>query len=173
VELIGYWDAARLEQVVTNLIDNAIKYSPPGNPIEVGLIGRSTSVLLLVRDRGIGIPKEQIAKLFQAFYRVDSPPHQCVPGLGLGLHIAQEIVRLHGGSIGVDSRPGQGSLFSVELPRQPADGAGPADPAGLSGPGGRDMLGSHDDGRGPGEGADGPLSGLAVVEGTESGGRGA
>jgi signal transduction histidine kinase len=114
--VVGHWDAARLEQVLTNLVDNAIKYSPKGGPVELRLRQHEGQAEVAVRDEGIGIAPDQIEHLFQAFFRVESSADRHTSGLGLGLHIAHELVRLHDGTITVESQPGQGSRFTVTLP---------------------------------------------------------
>jgi len=110
----GMWDAARIDQVVTNLISNALKYGA-GRPIEVSLRVDASQVVLVVRDHGIGIPEDEQSKIFGPFAPVLAATHHA--GLGLGLWIAQQIVKANGGRINVDSRPEQGSTFTVELPR--------------------------------------------------------
>jgi PAS domain S-box-containing protein len=114
--VVGNWDAARLDQVFTNLIDNAIKYSPQGGTIDVRVRALETHVQVSVRDEGIGISADKLPQLFQAFYRVEALSERRAPGLGLGLHIVHELVRLHGGAVTVESEPGRGSLFTVSLP---------------------------------------------------------
>jgi signal transduction histidine kinase len=120
-------DALRLSQVVENLVSNAVKYSPPETPIGISLDADDTRVLLSVVDRGPGIPKQKIPLIFERFYRLEENG-QMVKGTGLGLFISREIVKMHGGAIHVSSREGEGSTFTVELPRQsrmePAEVAG-------------------------------------------------
>lgn len=112
--LVG--DHDRLEQVFTNLLSNAIKYAPDAPLIEVE-VGKSTeAVSIRVRDQGIGIPKEQREKIFERFYRASDPSQRAVPGLGMGLYIAAEIVKGHGGTLTVDSEVGKGSIFQVTFP---------------------------------------------------------
>jgi signal transduction histidine kinase len=111
--VVGRWDAARLEQVVTNLISNACKYGQ-GKPIEVTVRGDAERAHLAVRDRGTGIPAQDYGRIFERFERLDDQ----VPGNGLGLWITREIVEAHGGQIRVDSEPGNGSTFIVELLRR-------------------------------------------------------
>ncbi|MCC6628105.1 MAG: PAS domain-containing protein [Chloroflexi bacterium] len=120
--VVGAWDAARLEQVLANLIGNAIKYSPEGGTVEVRVWQDGASGAVSVRDEGIGIPTDKLPHLFQAFYRVEHLSDRNAPGLGLGLHIAHELVRLHGGTITAQSQPGKGSLFTVMLPLAPDAG---------------------------------------------------
>jgi PAS domain S-box-containing protein len=111
-------DEVRLEQVLQNLLENAIKYSPDGGQVLVRLQQYGDCVLLSVSDEGIGIPGEAMQRLFQRFQRIANP-HTChVSGLGLGLYIVKEIVSLHGGSVDVESSEGRGSTFKVCLPRE-------------------------------------------------------
>lgn len=117
VPVEGTWDGFRIEQVLTNLVTNALRYGA-GKPveIEVGRIGEQAE--MTVRDHGIGIAPEDQARIFEQFERTeDSRRHAA--GLGLGLFIARQIVRLHGGEIGLESRLGKGSLFRVRLPLAP------------------------------------------------------
>jgi signal transduction histidine kinase len=112
--LLGHWDRLRLEQVLTNLLSNAVKYGA-GQPIVVSLEDQGQSVRLSVADRGIGIPEDDLARVFERYQRAASARHY--GGLGLGLFIARQIVDAHGGSITAESAPGQGTVFVVELPR--------------------------------------------------------
>jgi PAS domain S-box-containing protein len=112
--LIG--DRDRLGQVFTNLLSNAIKYSPEAHTVEMDLSASSETVTIRVRDRGLGIPREQRDKIFERFYRAAGPQQRAIPGLGMGLYIVAEIVKRHGGTISVDSAVGQGSTFTVTLP---------------------------------------------------------
>ncbi len=109
-------DEGRLEQVLNNLISNAIKYSPPGKAVVVGLERKQHEVMFSVRDQGVGISEEQQAHIFERFYRVRTDANERVDGLGLGLYIVYEIVARHGGRMWVESRPGQGSTFFFSLP---------------------------------------------------------
>jgi len=109
-------DRGRLEQVFTNLITNAIKYSPQAQLVEIDMGAAAETVVVRVRDHGIGIPPEQRQKIFERFYRATEARQKKLPGLGMGLHIALEIVKHHGGTIAVDGAPGQGSVFQVTLP---------------------------------------------------------
>ncbi|QRK10698.1 sensor histidine kinase [Archangium violaceum] len=118
----GTWDGPRLEQVVTNLLSNAVRYSPQGGTVRVSFHLTGDAVELRVRDQGIGIPPESVALLFQPFARASNATARHFGGLGLGLFICREIVQRHGGTIWAES-PGaqQGSCFYVRLPRgQPA-----------------------------------------------------
>ena len=110
-------DRDRIEQVLVNLIDNALKYSPDGGEVVVTTAPSVASVRVEVADQGIGIPPAEQDAVFEKFYRGD-PQHRSVPaGTGLGLYICRELVRRMGGTIGVRSRPGEGSTFYFELPR--------------------------------------------------------
>jgi signal transduction histidine kinase len=110
-------DATRLGQVMENLISNAVKYSPDGSAIEVRLDVRDGHVRVDVEDHGEGIPREKLPLIFERFYRVEEGG-RVVKGTGLGLFISREIVRMHGGEIHVQSRPGEGSTFTVDFPLQ-------------------------------------------------------
>jgi signal transduction histidine kinase len=108
-------DPGRLAQVVGNLLSNAIKYSPEGGTVEV-VAGRSAEgVRIAVRDEGLGIPEEQQDRIFTKFFRGDAGATG-ITGTGLGLAVSREIVEAHGGRIGFDSDPGQGTTFWLELP---------------------------------------------------------
>jgi signal transduction histidine kinase len=109
-------DAARLELVVANVLSNAIKFSPPGETIAVSLVRCDRLVVLTVRDRGAGISEDDIPRLFAPFERIATHPTAAESSHGLGLSIAQEIVRRHGGRIRVESKPGDGTTFLIELP---------------------------------------------------------
>jgi two-component system phosphate regulon sensor histidine kinase PhoR len=111
-------DAFRLEQMLVNLIDNAIKYTDKGQ-IEVGLESAEGSVIIRVRDTGIGIPLEDQSRIFERFYVVDKSRSRTLGGTGLGLSIVKHIVLLHGGKIHLESTPGVGTTFSVVLPQSP------------------------------------------------------
>jgi signal transduction histidine kinase len=102
-------------------VENAVKYSPPGQGVHVRGRADGDGLLLEVQDSGIGIPPEHVPRIFEKFYMVDGGITRRAGGTGVGLYLVREIVRLHGGRLDVASRPGQGSLFSVRLPRhQPA-----------------------------------------------------
>jgi PAS domain S-box-containing protein len=114
-EAIG--DRDRIEQVLVNLIDNAVKYSPDGGEVVVSAVPSAASVRVEVADQGMGIPPSELEAVFEKFYRGD-PQHRAVPGgTGLGLYICRELVQRMGGTIGVRSRPGEGSTFWFQLPR--------------------------------------------------------
>jgi signal transduction histidine kinase len=114
-------DESKLSQVVYNLIDNAIKYTPEGGAVTVTLAADSRNVSLRVQDNGIGIPEEDIAHIFDRFYRVDKARSRATGGTGLGLSIVRQMVQLHGGDIQVESTANQGSVFTVTLPIRRGD----------------------------------------------------
>ncbi len=113
----GYWDRLRVSQVVTNLLSNAVKYGG-GKPVEVQYGPREGRAFLVVRDRGIGIDPADQPQIFERFERAVSSRNY--GGLGLGLYIVKRIVESHGGTIRVESTPGEGAAFFVELPQRPA-----------------------------------------------------
>jgi signal transduction histidine kinase/putative methionine-R-sulfoxide reductase with GAF domain len=116
-ELRGRWDRTRIDQVVSNLLSNAIKYGQ-GKPIDVAASRAHDRAIVVVRDHGIGIAAEDQARIFGRFERAVSSRH--FGGLGLGLWIVRQIVEAHGGTIAVESAPGEGAQFRVELPFTPA-----------------------------------------------------
>ncbi|MBN8230582.1 sensor histidine kinase [Corallococcus macrosporus] len=116
--LVGRWDEQRLDQLFTNLVENALRYSPPGTPVAVRVREEDGQVRLDVEDRGIGIPRESLSQLFTPFFRARNATEHYAGGLGLGLAICREIVERHGGRIDVRSDgPGQGTCFTAWLPR--------------------------------------------------------
>jgi two-component system phosphate regulon sensor histidine kinase PhoR len=108
-------NAERLEQVLMNFINNAVKYSPASKDVMITTALHQNLVRIAVTDRGVGLSKEQITKIFDRFYRVEDKKFM-TSGLGMGLYISAEIVNSHNGKIGVDSEPGKGSTFFFELP---------------------------------------------------------
>jgi len=119
-------DREKVRQVLVNLIENAVKYSPKGGRIEVGLSPRPSAVRFFVKDKGLGIPTEEQERIFDKFYRLDPAMARGVGGTGLGLYICSELVTRMGGRIWVESEEGQGSTFSFELPAAEAPPARPA-----------------------------------------------
>ncbi len=118
-------DRDKLRQVFTNLLGNALKFSPDGGEVELAAESRGEEVLYSCRDSGIGIPAGEQEKIFEKFYQVDSTATRRFGGAGLGLSIVKEIVLLHSGRAWVESVPGHGSTFFVSLPKRPAhDAAG-------------------------------------------------
>jgi signal transduction histidine kinase len=116
-------DPDKVRQVLANLVDNAIKYSPDGGPVEVAVARRDHAVRFSVRDRGLGIPAGDQRRIFDKFYRLDPNLTRGVGGTGLGLYICRELVRRMDGSIWVESRVGEGSRFTFELPSAEQPGA--------------------------------------------------
>jgi two-component system, OmpR family, sensor kinase len=114
VEIDG--DSDRIKQLLINLIDNALRYTPAGGHVTIDLIHRDREAIVRVQDTGPGIPEEDLPHIFERFYRVDSARARQSGGTGLGLAISREIVEAHGGRIEAASSPGAGSLFTVVLP---------------------------------------------------------
>lgn len=109
-------DQDRMTQVIDNILNNAVKYSPDGGTITVKIEDNHRSVVVRITDEGLGISKQDAEKLFDRFYRVDKARSREQGGSGLGLAISKEVIELHGGSIWVDSVEGEGSTFNFELP---------------------------------------------------------
>jgi signal transduction histidine kinase len=109
-------DAARLEQVINNLVSNAIKYSPGGGDVLVTVQIQQAQAVVLVSDHGLGIDPDEQKRIFEPFARAH-PGRISIGGAGLGLFVAKRIVEAHGGHIGVESVPGKGTRFAVALPR--------------------------------------------------------
>jgi two-component system phosphate regulon sensor histidine kinase PhoR len=108
-------DQGRLEQVVVNLLENAIKYTPDGGSVRLFTEDAGDLIRVSVADTGIGIPFKDLPRIFERFYRVDEARTREQGGTGLGLAIVKHIVQLHGGNVSVTSDPGQGSVFSFTL----------------------------------------------------------
>lgn len=111
-------DGSKLGQVIYNLTENAIKYTPDGGRITVSLVQKGKTAVFTVQDNGVGIPREDQGHIFDRFYRVDKARSRETGGTGLGLSIVRQMVQLHGGTVRVDSELGKGSVFTVELPVQ-------------------------------------------------------
>jgi signal transduction histidine kinase len=119
-------DPERVEQIVVNLLDNADKYAPGGDPIDVCLDNDSGGVLLRVRDRGLGLPIGSSEQIFQPFGRAANAQAANIPGLGLGLYICRQIARQHGGRLWAESDgEGHGTTFTLWLPSAPPDQEAP------------------------------------------------
>lgn len=110
-------DRDHLEQVLDNLVGNAIKFSPDGGTIQLRLRDQGDTVTLSIEDPGVGIADDQLDAVFGLFYQADDPVSRRTGGMGLGLYISKEIITRHGGRIWAESRPGAGTTFNVSLPR--------------------------------------------------------
>lgn len=110
-------DETQLTSMFANLVENAVKYTPPGGGVEVAAESDGNEVVVRVSDTGIGIPEEYLARIFERFYRVDKARSKQTGGTGLGLSIVRHIAENHGGRVTVESTPGEGSAFTVYLPR--------------------------------------------------------
>jgi two-component system phosphate regulon sensor histidine kinase PhoR len=113
-----FCDSESVHQVIANLLDNALKYTPEGGAVTVGAQPRDGDVEIFVRDTGIGIPPEELPRLFERFYRVDKARSRELGGTGLGLAIVKHLVRAQGGNVRVESQVGKGSTFIFSLPVQ-------------------------------------------------------
>lgn len=111
-------DGAHLERALTNLIDNAVKFSPPDGHVRIFVDGSAADggIVIRVSDNGIGIPAADIPRLFTRFFRASNVQNAAIPGVGLGLSIADQVVRAHGGTISIDSAVGHGTTLTVQLP---------------------------------------------------------
>jgi PAS domain S-box-containing protein len=114
--VVALADEDKLRQVIVNLLDNAIKYSPDGGDVTVELVGGEARTRLTVRDGGLGIPAAEQERIFEKFYRLDPALTRGVGGSGLGLYISRELVSRMGGTLTVRSEPGEGAAFVVDLP---------------------------------------------------------
>lgn len=123
----AWLDRDGIDQVLDNLVSNAVKYTLDGGQIDISAKRNEAGHLAIaIKDTGIGIPKKDLARIFERFYRVDKARSRNMGGTGLGLSIAREIVRAHGGSIALDSEPNVGTTITVVLPIVPAEGSEPA-----------------------------------------------
>ena len=114
----GWWrgDADRLRQVIGNLLSNAVKFTPKGSVVAMVDVGDTDGLRIVVRDSGVGIPAEKLATLFEKFTQADNSATRRFGGTGLGLAICRELIHMMGGTIRVESREGEGSTFTVDLP---------------------------------------------------------
>lgn len=115
-DLVEYCDETQMAQLVRNLVDNAIKYTPEGGRVEVTAREDDFNVVISVKDTGIGIPHGEIDRIFERFYRIDKARSRRMGGTGLGLAIVKDIVDSYGGTINVDTQLGSGSTFTITLP---------------------------------------------------------
>jgi two-component system sensor histidine kinase SenX3 len=109
-------DRRQLLSALVNLLENAVKYSDAGAPVDVAVVAEHDRVHIAVRDRGIGIPKRDLERIFERFYRVDRARSRQTGGTGLGLSIVRHVAQAHGGEVTVDSVEGEGSTFVLHLP---------------------------------------------------------
>ena len=110
-------DETQLTSMFSNLVDNAVKYTPPGGRVEVTGGFEGSEVAIRISDTGIGIPEAKLSRIFERFYRVDRARSKETGGTGLGLSIVKHVAENHGGRVTVESTPGEGSTFIVYLPR--------------------------------------------------------
>ena len=115
-EIWGLWDASYLDQVLTNLMSNALKYSPKAGEVKIAVWREDGKARLAVEDHGIGIPREQQQRVFEPFFRAENARAAGIEGVGLGLHLSREIAERMGGHLWFESQEGQGSTFYLELP---------------------------------------------------------
>jgi signal transduction histidine kinase len=113
-------DRGRLDQLLGNLVSNAVKFTPEGGRVTVRVSAQDESALIEVSDNGIGVPEAELGELFTRFFRSSTATENAIPGTGLGLVIAKAIAEAHGGQIAVESREGVGTTFKVTLPLEPA-----------------------------------------------------
>jgi signal transduction histidine kinase len=111
-----YADRDRVAEVLVNLLDNADKYSPPGNEITIKARADEVEVVVSVRDHGIGLPPDDLKRVFEKFYRADSSDSQASYGYGLGLYVCRLLVEAQGGRIWAESFPQDGAIFSFAMP---------------------------------------------------------
>jgi len=110
-----WFDSNKIIQVLTNLVSNAVKFTPQGGSVTVSILRQNEELAMRVKDTGMGIPKEDLPRIFERFYRVPRPGKE-IQGTGLGLSIVRKIVDLHNGRIEVESEPDKGTTFAVFLP---------------------------------------------------------
>ena len=116
-EYTVYGDETQLASMFTNLVDNAVKYTPPSGRVEVVGGSEGSEIMISISDTGIGIPEGKIPRIFERFYRVDKARSKATGGTGLGLSIVRHVAQNHGGRVTVESTPNEGSTFTVYLPR--------------------------------------------------------
>jgi two-component system phosphate regulon sensor histidine kinase PhoR len=113
-----FWERDRVQQAVFNLLDNAVKYTPPGGSVHLSAREADKSLVISVSDTGLGIPKEHLARIFERFYRVDRDRSRELGGTGLGLSIVKHIVEAHRGTVEAQSELGRGSTFTLTFPKK-------------------------------------------------------
>ena len=116
--VVGSYDPRRIGQVLENLVENAVKYSPEGSEVRIVIAHRNGEAFIDVTDRGIGIPAGDLPQIFDRFHRAANVDDRRFAGMGLGLFICKGIVEQHGGRVSVESREGAGSTFKVVLPME-------------------------------------------------------
>ena len=109
-------DPKSLERALTSLVDNAVKFSPHGGDVEIIFEKQRDRLNVSVEDHGIGIPPDQIARIFNRFYHVEKSGDNLFGGIGIGLAITRQVIEQHHGKLNVESKPGKGSKFSMSLP---------------------------------------------------------
>jgi signal transduction histidine kinase len=115
-QLTSNFDGARLERVLDNLVSNAVKFSPAGGEVVISLAIEEQQAVLRVSDEGIGVPPDEVDKVFGRFERGSNAVHRGIVGTGIGLAYVREVVTAHGGAVQVDSRQDVGSVFTIRLP---------------------------------------------------------
>ena len=125
-------DRRQLISALSNLLDNAVKYSDPGGSVELEATQVGDEVVISVADHGIGIPARDIERVFERFYRVDQARSRQTGGTGLGLAIVRHVVANHHGSVEIESRLGEGSRFTLRLPAVAAPEPAPASPRSIT-----------------------------------------
>jgi signal transduction histidine kinase len=115
---IIHGDETRLRQVIDNLVSNAIKYSPKGGEVRITGSFDDQNITIAVSDQGVGLPEDELDRIFERFYRVEGALSRKTQGTGLGLYLARAVIEAHGGQIVVESKPGKGSTFRFTLPRE-------------------------------------------------------
>ncbi len=105
-----------MRQILDNLVDNAIKYTPPGGTVQIGVRPESDQAVITVSDSGVGIGSSHLERIFERFYRVDKARSRELGGTGLGLAIVKHLVGAFNGSVDVESRVGEGTTFTVKIP---------------------------------------------------------
>jgi signal transduction histidine kinase len=123
-----FCDPRQMRSALANLLDNAIKYSGPDQPVEIGACVVDDRIAFVVRDHGIGIPTRDLERIWERFYRVDRARSRDTGGTGLGLAIVRHVAQAHGGEVTVQSREGEGSTFTLYIPLSNGAARGIAEP---------------------------------------------